>query len=79
MRYIYLTNKNSWTAENSSTVENYAPVTIPWDQWQQYVASGQNTILGAGGVIPGGTEIDGSVISGPVNQGYGPRNLYFVK
>jgi len=37
-------------------LENYVPpVTLSLPEWQQYVASGKNVLLGSGGVIPGGT------------------------
>ena len=49
--------------------EEYAPVTLSLPEWRQYVSSGMNTLLGSGGVIPGGTIGGGAVISGRVRQG----------
>ena len=76
----YCTSKNTWTGLrpyniNSIVRENYAgPVTLPLDEWQEYVASGKNTLYGSGGVIPGGTINTpfgggGAVYAGPVRQG----------
>lgn len=56
--------------------ENYEPkVTLSLPEWRKYVASGYNTILGSGGVIPGSTvQIpfggNGAVYKGHVRQGY---------
>ena len=52
-----------------------APVTLSLPEWNDYVASGMNTLLGSGGVIPGGTENlgwggGGAVYKGHVHQGY---------
>ena len=44
-----------------------APVTIPYNEWVQYVASGQNTLYG-GAIVPGGTMDDGAVYTGHVRQ-----------
>ena len=58
-------------------LENYVPpVTLSLPEWQQYVASGKNVLLGSGGVIPGGTMQTpfgggGAVYRGHVRQGYG--------
>ena len=68
--------KNTWTLK-SFYIEGYAgPVTLSLPEWQQYVASGLNTLYGEGGVIPGGTMQkgfgqSGAVYSGHVRQGYG--------
>ena len=62
--------------KNESYGENYAgPVTLSLPEWQEYVASGANTLEGSGGVIPGGTVQtaggnSGAVYSGHVFQGY---------
>lgn len=61
----------------NETYETYvAPVTMSLPAWQQYVASGNNVLLGSGGVIPGGTmQIPfgggGAVYKGHVRQGWG--------
>lgn len=48
--------------------EYYVPaVTIPYDQWANYVASGDNTLYGDA-IIPGGTVDDGAVYAGHVRQ-----------
>ena len=80
----YCKSKNCWTGLKkynlngckNKPVEEYAPrVTLSLPQWQQYVASGNNVLLGSGGVIPGGTTLipfdgNGSVYSGHVRQGW---------
>lgn len=54
--------------DKSYTAETYeAPVTIPLNQWVDYVASGQNTLYG-GAIVPGGTMDDGAVYVGHVRQ-----------
>ena len=65
--------KNTTT---NKTIERYEPpVTLSLPEWQQYVTSGNNILLGSGGVIPGGTQggnlLSGSVYRGHVRQGYG--------
>jgi hypothetical protein len=72
--------KNTWGGLksydlNGKVKENYTgPVTMSLPEWQQYVASGNNVLLGSGGVIPGpvlGTGWTGqSVYGGHVRQGY---------
>jgi hypothetical protein len=63
--------------KTSKVIESYVPpVTMPFGQWQQYVASGNNVLLGSGGVIPSGTVQTpfgggGAVYSGTIRQGYG--------
>lgn len=57
------------------TRENYSgPVTLSLPEWQEYVASGKNTLYGSGGVIPGSTQnlgwVGNAVYSGHVRQGY---------
>jgi hypothetical protein len=48
--------------------EDYSPpVTLSLPEWQNYVASGQNTFLGDA-IIPGGTTEDGAVYQGHVRQ-----------
>ena len=76
----YCTSKNTWTGlrpynVNNIVYEKYGgPVTLPFDEWREYVASGKNTLYGSGGVIPGGTMNTpfgggGAVYSGTVRQG----------
>lgn len=73
--------KNTWSGIrpynlNGRANEAYAPaVTMSLPAWQRYVASGNNTLLGSGGVIPGGTVqtaggMSGAVYAGHVRQGY---------
>ena len=51
-----------------SMVEMFeAPVTLPYNQWVQYVATGQNTLYD-GAIVPGGTEENGAVYTGHVRQ-----------
>lgn len=82
----YCKSKNCWTGleryslNSKKTVEPYvepyvAPVTMPWPAWQQYVASGNNILLGSGCVIPGGTVQmpfggGSAVYKGHVRQGW---------
>jgi len=48
--------------------ENYSPpVTLSLPEWQDYVASGQNTFPGDA-IVPGGTMDDGAVYQGHVRQ-----------
>ena len=48
--------------------ENYVPpVTIPLDEWSDYVEKGYNTLYNDA-VVPGGTIDDGAVYSGHVRQ-----------
>jgi len=76
--------KNTWNGLNSYnlngplvTEECYTPpVTMSLPEWQNYVGSGLNVLLGSGGVIPSGTintgwNTGGSVYSGHVRQGRG--------
>jgi hypothetical protein len=58
------------------TNENYVPpVTLSLPEWRNYIASGNNVLLGSGGVIPGGIVSTpfggGAVYRGRVRQGYG--------
>jgi hypothetical protein len=53
-----------------------APVTMSLPAWQQYVASGNNVLLGSGGIIPSGTVQmpfggGSAVYKGHVRQGWG--------
>lgn len=74
----YCKMKNCWVGlksydlnGNTETVENYTPkVTLSLPEWRQYVASGYNTILGSGGVIPGGTVNTGWGGNGAVYRGH---------
>jgi hypothetical protein len=53
----------------NSQIESYEPrVTLPYDQWRNYVGDGLNTLY-AGAVIPGNT-FGGTVYQGHVHQGY---------
>lgn len=83
----YCRSKDTWTGlnpysvngvrRNRSIAERYGgPVTLPLNEWQEYVASGKNTLYGSGGVIPGGTMStpfggNGAVFAGNVRQGFG--------
>ena len=83
----YCQSKNTWTGLKPYSVngskstqhitEKYGgPVTLPLNEWQEYVASGKNTLYGSGGVIPGGTMGtpfggNGAVFAGTVRQGIG--------
>ena len=68
----YARLKDTWSTK--ALKERYVPpVTLPYDQWVQYVASGDNTLLGSGGVIPGGTvrtpfSAGGGVLRGNIGQ-----------
>jgi hypothetical protein len=82
----YCKLKNIWTGlskydlsgrKNMENIkETYTPpVTLSLPEWQQYVASGNNVLLGSGGVIPGGTKQmpfggGGVVYKGHMRQGY---------
>jgi hypothetical protein len=62
-------NLNGFTPKKVDIYEGYvAPVTLSFPEWQKYIASGNNILLGSGGVIPGGT-VGGSVYKGHVRQG----------
>jgi hypothetical protein len=57
------------STEGLWSTESYEPrVTLPYNEWRQYVASGSNTLY-AGTVIPGST-FAGTVYRGHVHQGY---------
>lgn len=50
------------------TYELYAPpITLNLPEWNNYVASGDNTLYGDS-IIPGDTEMNGAVYSGHVRQ-----------
>lgn len=82
--------KNTWikpqryelSAKKILVEEEYTPrVTLSMPEWRRYLASGNSVLLGAGGVIPGGTlntgwAGNGSVYAGNVNQGYGMYGNY---
>jgi hypothetical protein len=60
----------------NNNLEFYKPVTMPLNKWSKYVSEGKNVVELSGGVIPSGTEqtpggLNGAVIKGNVNQGYG--------
>lgn len=60
--------KSGYQTLEKTYVEPYeAPVTIPYDEWAQYVANGENTLYG-GAIVPGGTTEDGAVYTGHVRQ-----------
>ena len=71
----YSTLGNTWGGDQikeyeqraGSSIENYeAKITIPYNQWRQYVSSGLNTLYG-GAIIPGGT--GGSMAPGGTGGG----------
>lgn len=73
--------KDTWLGVNSKEkiYEKYSgPVTMSLNDWNNYVASGENTLYGSGGVIPGDTVegqfTSGAVYKGTVHQGYGGFN-----
>ena len=76
----YSKSKNCWSGLKKydltgKKIEEYVtPVTLSLPEWQQYVASGNNVLLGSGGVIPNGTittPFSGSAVyRGHVRQGY---------
>jgi hypothetical protein len=52
-------------------------VTMPYGDWVNYVASGDNTLLG-GAVIPSGTDqLPGGVGGGAVYAGQVGRNIWY--
>jgi hypothetical protein len=61
-------NSNRLCRENKVKESYEARVTMPFNEWNNYVASGLNTLY-AGAVVPGGT-YGGSVYKGHVHQGY---------
>lgn len=79
----YSLNKNIWQGIapynlNGNLLpishEGYGgPVTLSLPEWRKYVADGNNTLLGSGGVIPGGTVSTpfggNAVYAGSVRQG----------
>lgn len=79
----YVTINNTWRPmyylSYKKLKEKYEPrVTIPLNQWQQYVSDGYNTLYG-GAIIPGGTENTGfsqggAVYKGHVSQDWGGWN-----
>lgn len=61
-------NESSYQKISEFKIEYYAPpVTIPLNEWSDYVASGDNTLYGDA-IVPGGTMDDGAVYSGHVRQ-----------
>ena len=68
---------NYTDVSKAESVENYeSKITMPFDQWQEFVAKGGNTMYLPGGIIPSGTEQtaggnSGAVYKGHVRQGYG--------
>ena len=83
MKSEYKMSQNTWLGlspynlNGTSSKEMYGgPVTLSLPQWHDYVSSGVNTLLGSGGVIPGGTMNtpggeSGAVYKGHVRQGWG--------
>tara|TARA_B110000908_G_C10149050_1_gene400453 strand:+ start:375 stop:644 length:270 start_codon:yes stop_codon:yes gene_type:complete len=75
--WVGLETYNLSGRKTKNTREEYVPpVTMPFNEWQQYVASGNNVLLGSGGVIPSGTVQTafggrGAVFRGHVRQGFG--------
>ena len=79
----YALSKNTWIGlcQNNTnsvryeSIENYGgPVTLSMNEWRDYLAKGNNVLLGSGGVIPGGTVSTpfgggGAVFAGHVRQG----------
>lgn len=61
-----LSNYNLCGLKNKVLEEYVAPVTLSWPEWQQYVGSGNNVLLGSGGVIPNGTIQTAGGMSGAV-------------
>ena len=60
--------KSTYQSLDKSYAEFFeAPVTIPYDEWIRYVASGKNTLYG-GAIVPGSTMDDGAVYTGHVRQ-----------
>lgn len=79
MKCGYTKINNTWSGLtrynlNGKQIEKYqAPVTLSLPEWQNYVASGKNTLY-AGAIVPGGTEGpawgSSAVYSGHVRQGW---------
>jgi hypothetical protein len=80
----YCKSKDCWaglsnynlSGKKKVLIEKYVPpVTISWPEWRQYIASGNNVLLGSGGIIPNGTIKTpfggGAVYAGHVRQGFG--------
>lgn len=59
-----------------SNIEYYSgPVTLSYPEWVNYISSGNNVLLGSGGVIPGCTQqtgfgLNSAVYKGHVRKGY---------
>lgn len=77
----YCKVKNCWSGLKNydlsgKIVEEYVPpVTLSLSEWRKYIATGNNVLLGSGGVIPGGTIQTpfgggGAVYKGHVRQGW---------
>ena len=61
-------NHPVYTTVADMNIEYYVPaVTIPYDEWANYVGNGDNTLYGDA-IVPGGTIDDGAVYSGHVRQ-----------
>ena len=56
-------------------IENYNPVTLNYQDYKDYLASGRNAIDASGGVRLGNILVSG-VISGPVRQNAFTANRY---
>jgi hypothetical protein len=72
----FWTGLSKYNLSGKKVKETYVPpVTISLPAWQKYVASGNNVLLGSGGVIPGGTMQmpfggGSAVYKGHVRQGW---------
>jgi len=61
-------DKNTNLNQLEWAYEQYAPpITLNLQDWNKYVASGDNTLYGDS-IIPGNTEMNGAVYSGHVRQ-----------
>ena len=67
-----------YNLNGNDILEDYNPITMPLNEWQEYVASGQNTLQLSGGVIPSGTEQTGFGNSGAVFKGNVRQNPFTV-
>lgn len=76
MKSSYKILENTWCS-CPEIKENYEQrVTLPLNEWREYVISGKNTLLGSGGIIPSGNIRipfggNSSVLKGKVRQGIG--------
>lgn len=74
-KYHYTSLKNTWETKPTNFTENYeSKITMSYKDWQDFVASGNNSLL-SGGIIPSGTVQtaggnSGAVYKGTVRHGY---------